>query len=544
MLVGRAGDIPGLYRSGDSGESWSKVEGGLPGGTIPVAFHRAGSTLYLAAGAGGIFRSTDAGSSWSSLNEGLPLEGGSYPSISSFASIGEKLWIAGRKGTFEYDGSAWHVVDLEWDKDLAVGNGALYLGSISGVRKTLDTGRTWIGINEGLKAHRVDAISPFGSTIVASMGGSLYRSRDRGVSWTQAMLIGVSRFFNAGNVIYALGQSRFTQGLFRSVDGLDWGKTGEDLPVEGRWINAIATQGDGVLAGYYRTMIGDRGEVVWVSGGVYRSIDRGATWEPASTGMRDSGGSHPPVLDMINIAGTVLAQTLDGLYRSANGGATWERVTHDFPGGGPPVRFIRIGDKVVLVGQSRAFISSDEGATWSEISDGLPSHASIHHGSAVRGAVYLSAYVDDNPTRIYRLRENESRWTDITAQFPDGVGFQTFVEAGDRVLAGTMWNGVWSGSFEPEADVPADGAPSISFTSTPNPFRSDAAIGFTTASRGAVRLTLVSPLGQEIATLHDGMLEEGSHEVKLDGSALAAGVYHLRFVSGDGVEVRRIVKIR
>lgn len=542
ILGSRGGDGSGIYRSGDRGKSWSRLTAGLPTNELPQLFHRKGADLYMAFDTRGIFRSTDAGASWSPINTGLPEQSGAFTQIVSMVNAGDEIWGAGRNGTYAFNGTQWRGVNLGRDRALAFSAGTLYRGSIDGIAVTSDSGRSWRSLNAGLMAHRVSALKPFGDAIIASAGGAVYRSMNQGRSWTRARDIGITRPAVGNGVMYGLGETIFSQGLYRTFDGLDWGEIGEGLPTPTRWIKTLAAEGDRVYAGYYRT-VSENGIATWVQGGVYRSTDRGFTWQPSSNGLPKRGDTIVPVIDLITLHDAILAQTLDGLYRSTDGGSSWTRVRPDLPSASLPGIFARLGDRLFLAGSTTVYVSSDGGRTWGELKRGLESVMHIHHVSTVRDAIYLAATADGRPSRIYRLGAGE--WIDITDRFPADVDFLSFVDAGDRILAATAWNSVWSGSHE-SSSVPPDHAraEAIGLAAAPNPFRSELKVNIFLHERTPVRITLLSPLGEEIATLHDGVIEAGSHDVKIDGASLPSGLYHLRLVSNGAVRTVAAVKVR
>jgi hypothetical protein len=80
--------------------------------------------------------------------------------------------------------------------------------------------------------------------------------------------------------------------------------------------------------------------------------------------------------------------------------------------------------------------------------------------------------------------------------------------------------------------------------SFPNPARSQATVQFVLAEQGSVQIEVISVTGQRVATLVDGLTPAGHHDVALDTSGLASGVYLLRFRSGDVAETGRILVIR
>ena len=78
----------------------------------------------------------------------------------------------------------------------------------------------------------------------------------------------------------------------------------------------------------------------------------------------------------------------------------------------------------------------------------------------------------------------------------------------------------------------------------PNPSRGGAAVAFTLADAGAVRLSVLDALGREVAVLADGDLPAGGHERRLRAGALAAGLYAVRLVTGTDDRVRRLTVVR
>jgi hypothetical protein len=59
----------------------------------------------------------------------------------------------------------------------------------------------------------------------------------------------------------------------------------------------------------------------------------------------------------------------------------------------------------------------------------------------------------------------------------------------------------------------------------PNPFNPSTTINFTIPSDGTVKLTLFNVLGEQVASLFEGVLERGFHRIEFNASNLASGVY-------------------
>jgi hypothetical protein len=59
-----------------------------------------------------------------------------------------------------------------------------------------------------------------------------------------------------------------------------------------------------------------------------------------------------------------------------------------------------------------------------------------------------------------------------------------------------------------------------------------------------VTLKLYDILGREIKVLVDGMTEAGSHEVSLDASQLASGMYMYKLKAGEFHAVKKLLLLR
>ena len=83
----------------------------------------------------------------------------------------------------------------------------------------------------------------------------------------------------------------------------------------------------------------------------------------------------------------------------------------------------------------------------------------------------------------------------------------------------------------------------------PNPFNPDTRIGFSLPSQSNVTLEVFSLLGQRVATLHEGSLPVGYHEVIWsgsddNGSPVATGVYFYRLSAENFVQTKKMVLLK
>jgi hypothetical protein len=78
----------------------------------------------------------------------------------------------------------------------------------------------------------------------------------------------------------------------------------------------------------------------------------------------------------------------------------------------------------------------------------------------------------------------------------------------------------------------------------PNPFNPTTKIPFDLPQSGTVVLKVFNIIGQEVATLVNGRMEAGSHEIVFEASRLTTGVYIYRLVSGSNSASRRMLFVK
>ncbi|MCA9783271.1 MAG: T9SS type A sorting domain-containing protein [Candidatus Cloacimonetes bacterium] len=78
----------------------------------------------------------------------------------------------------------------------------------------------------------------------------------------------------------------------------------------------------------------------------------------------------------------------------------------------------------------------------------------------------------------------------------------------------------------------------------PNPFNPTTNLRFGLPEAANVRLTVYNTLGQQVRTLVSGELNAGWHNVVLDGSSLASGVYYYRLEANDFTDLHKMVLLK
>jgi len=301
----------------------------------------------------------------------------------------------------------------------------IYLGAANGgVWKSVNAGVNWTCVTDGLPFYSVGALAVDPSdaqtvycgtgeangSVDSYDGNGLWVTRDGGANWTSLGLANSGRIArvvvdpaNPLHLLVAVMGHQFStgpdRGLFRSLDGgATWDKvlfvsdsTGvTDLQINPAHPDTMyAATWTRVRRTTYRRASGPES-------GVWRSIDRGATWARLSVGLptpTDSVGrialavapSKPSTVYAQITTGYSLGYSGLGFYRSTDAGNTWSRRstggTWSSNFGGFAWYFGDIGvdpnnpDHVWTMGVS-LYSSSNGGSTWSSVNGSL--HADQH----------------------------------------------------------------------------------------------------------------------------------------------------------------------
>ena len=128
------------------------------------------------------------------------------------------------------------------------------------------------------------------------------------------------------------------------------------------------------------------------------------------------------------------------------------------------------------------------------------------------------------------------------------TGARAFVSSWDMPMD------IWSNSPKPEEDGPQmvnavkelPGTPKVYSLAQnyPNPFNPSTMIRFSIAKQGLVTLKVYNLLGQEVATLLNSELKDGSYEVDFNGVKFSSGVYFYTIKSGSYVATKKMILLK
>jgi len=563
-----------VYRSTDNGSSWAAVSSGLPVGQAQIGALTTTAAGTVLAGTGdGIYRSTNFGATWTRVLS-------SFYGF-DFATNGTTLYAGTSNGVYRStnDGATWTPINngitFTWVYAVAAipnGSGVTLFAGAGGVLRSTDNGATWTFANNGITAINIQALTTAGTDLYAGTSDGVFRSTDGGNSWSNVSLI----YSAIQAIAVAPGGALLTgteNDIFRSSDaGASWSHTQLHIKALDFAVNPNGTSGASVFAGSALS-------------GVFKSTDDGVTWTDSNNDLEDIEVNS--VIAAPNGQGgtNVLLGDYSGIFLSTDDGASWRSVERSampvdwavVPSGSGGTKIFGAGFGGVVVssdygatwstsgfGQlSRAIAATDDGtnlfvggdtfgiyrstnggATWSAVNNGLPDLAILTllspDGSSLlaggSGGVFLSTDQGDH-------------WTWVGNGLSTGVSSLALSADGTTVYAGTTEYGVWKRPLTEvmrATAVSEDAAPrAVSVRSYPNPFHPHATIQYTLPRTGRVRLSIFDVSGRLVRTMVDGIRGAGDQRVTWDGtddrgSRVGSGVYLYRLQAGELSLTRKV----
>lgn len=127
----------------------------------------------------------------------------------------------------------------------------------------------------------------------------------------------------------------------------------------------------------------------------------------------------------------------------------------------------------------------------------------------------------------------------------NGPSFGLYAVLADgTVLALPLASALAKVSLESEVEAAAVPGDFTLDQNYPNPFNPSTTISFALPVASDVSLKVYNVLGQEIATLADGPMDAGQHNVVFDAGNLSTGMYLYRLSTGSKVETRKMVLMK
>lgn len=424
-----------------------------------------------------------------------------------------------------------------------------------GVIRSTNNGATWNDSFAGLRSFNARALAiPFNSPnrVFAAQGDAGYRaqalqvSNDGGNTWAPNSLSNIANSVrglafdptSAGQTLYAVGRlfwllpdntfgAAQNGGIYKSIDaGANWTVNSTGIPVSGAGrsmglVRAVVLDprscdtpppAGPCTSGPLRTLYvlgSGRSNFIaggWVAAMLYKSVDAGATWLRADTGLPSpAAGTQNQivgvslVIDPINpntlYAGFAASYTniatpggvIAGVYKTTDGGAIWRPVSSGMPvrGSGLPPDILALAihpqNPQILYAsvtngdfpgapQAGIYKSVNGGSSWSNASNGVV-------GADVRAllvdrdnpsTVYAGSIGTlSSPGGVYKTTNSGGQWLSISGNLTSGGVLALARDPADpaTLYAGAS-NGVWQLTQVPDED--GDGAGSAIENAGPN----------------------------------------------------------------------------
>ena len=361
----------GILKTTDGGSSFDQVTDGLTDLSISSMVvsdrYATDSKVWTSTSSDGVFSSEDGGGMWTRTSRGLTTntqnDTSGYEDRPDFGQLravesskngqAPTMFLAAFDGLFRStDGAeSWHeeqtlsssiIVGLAVAPDHPQDPTVAMTTYLNGAHLSHDGGATWTAANKGLEEPNAYRVAPdrfarlFGinfspnystdGTIFSVLSAHYLKSTTRGRSWkkvvapgtrdndTHTFILALSPNFGRDRTIFS-GDAN-TGDMFRSTDGgTAFVRTGRPRAVLRCFVVSPEYPSDSTL-------------FAGTVSGVFKSIDRGATWTPiggqtavknAVTNLAISSGDQDER--------TILAGTPNGLFSSRDAGRSWRRVS-------------------------------------------------------------------------------------------------------------------------------------------------------------------------------------------------------------------------
>ncbi|MBD3335311.1 MAG: glycosyl hydrolase [Candidatus Eisenbacteria bacterium] len=581
----RAGGITsGLYRSADGGESWELLENGLPPaapdvGRIGLALAPSEPATIYAIYADhpgyfmGLYKTTDGGDSWSRVNDGALDD--------LYSSFG---WYFGNV----------RVDPQDPDRVYAMG---LY------TYRSTNGGGSWSNITWSVHVDQHDWwIRPGnGQWMISGNDGGLDITTNGGSSWTKLYNLPVTQFYT-GEIDEQLPHRLYggTQdnGTLRTLTGAvnDWE---EIFGGDGFYVNVDPANSNVIYAEYQ-----------W--GNLYKSTDGGYDFNWAMSGINSSdrrNWSTPVVMDPSDPQ--TLYYGTYRVYRTTNGAGNWTAISSDLsngPGSGSlpfgTITTIAVAPSdpdVIYAGvdDGNAWRTTDGGGSWANISGALPerwvTRVAVDPAEPLTAYVTLSGYREDIPLpHIFRTTDGGATWNDISQGLPEvpinvvrvdpdvpswlyvgnDVGVYVSTDTGQSwlplgqelpvvtvhdlrlhaptrtLVAATHGRSMFRYDLPVPSAVGDGDRARMRLTlqpAQPNPFRAATTLQYTLAEAGEVGAAVYDVNGRLVRSWPLQEKAAGSHGFTWDGrnaagARVAAGHYWLRLHAGEDVRAAKVTR--
>jgi photosystem II stability/assembly factor-like uncharacterized protein len=361
------GTYDGIFLSMDNGNSWSPQNNGLTSMEVR-SLTSEGNKLFAGTWGGGVFVSTDDGLSWNGVNSGLENQ-----NINTLFITGSYFFAGTNTGLYfsTNNGINWNFRGLSniQIRSLVINGTNLFAGTNSGVYLSTNNGSNWIPINNGLLTHSIYQLAVYDSSIFAgTYNRGVFKTSNNGIEWIRVS----DGLINQSSYAFAsLDSILFTGtvgGIYATIDnGINWTMRSNGLPYP--FINTIVSIEDNIFVGT-------------TASGIHLSTNSGKSWKQSSYGL-----SRWDIKTIIKKDSILFAGTDEYIFNSTNNAESWNRLEKYFPGSAN--KLIVYNSDLLVTSGSYVYLSSDNGLTWSSISNGIYTNYTINDIATIDTNIFV-----------------------------------------------------------------------------------------------------------------------------------------------------------
>jgi len=571
----------GIYKTTDGGETWQKLTNGLPAyqmGRIGLAIAPSNPDVIYAfcdnITSVDVFKTINGGSSWTQTND-WPLQGMN----SNFG------WYFGQVRVDPNNANRAYVMGVElWRTD--------------------DGGDSWIklagyDIGDIHVDHHAMTIDPVTGRILEGNDGGLFRSYDLGQTWKKFYMLPLTQFYEVEidyqnpNRLYGGTQDNNTLRTFAGSIH--------------QWSAILGGDGFYCLVNYNDP---DIIYAEYQNGGLCKSVDGGNSFNyiiPSEMSGDRKNWSMPYVMHPMDP--DILYLGTHRIWKSEFGGYGWVAITDDLTKGPDgsnwhtisTIAISSVNPDLVIAGTDDGLVhkTTDGGFTWTNITAGLPDRyvTRVATDPADENILYVtySGFRWDEPIPyVFRSTDQGATWQDISGNLPQLPVNAIAIDPLDRTIivgtdagvfftddTGESWHALAEGLpnvpvtalkiHEPtrmlvagtygrsaykislddvQVGVSADLARQPELNLSPNPFTCSMSqhlvIRYQLPAAGKAEIDILDIKGNLVRKLRNSNTSAGNHEAYWNGTMdkggfPASGIYFCRLKTDRGTTVKKFM---
>jgi photosystem II stability/assembly factor-like uncharacterized protein len=435
-----------FFLTADKGNIWQKIDYKYQYSPNII---KIGSSLFTT-NLQGVLKSTDGGITWQNANDGLPY---TYEpiletnGIDLIVRVSQYQGIEGSVCIMDSAKDSWRPITSQLGSisiySISVNDSDIYIGTGRGVLLSSNKGISWDEINNGLPIlpnnyNFIDFIYTYKTNVFVFCDG-FYRSTDRGLTWQvlQPYFIPAC-MMPFGKYLYASSNG---QGVIRSIDeGQTWSSVNDGLVTH--YVLSLANDGTDIFAandgagvcildtnltkwhmvsnglpnsnGYesiYSIMA--KGDTLFAGTnwlGIIHSTDNGNSWYFGSNEMLSN-----IIYALINVGGTVFAGTNNGLFLSTDNGANWSNIKGGLPDTSI-MGFLAYDNYIMTYTKAKGiYLSNDQGNSWIPANNGL-TNENVHALIRINSSIFAGT-----DKGIYESTDNGTNWNSFNNELSNKI---------------------------------------------------------------------------------------------------------------------------